>query len=92
MPVFVGKTIATKIKLHNGVEKRCECMKSRFLLEIGKIGVRAKLAKLSENYSFASKLIFLLGQSKIEKVCEWCGLGIVFSGVSGEIRDFGPIS
>ena len=53
---------------------------------------KAKLAKLSESHSFASKLIFLLGQSKIEKECEWCGLGIVFLGVSGEIRDFGPIS
>ena len=40
MPIFVGKTIATKIKLHNGVGKRCECMKSRFLLEIEEIGVR----------------------------------------------------
>ena len=40
MRIFVGKTIATKIKLHKGVEKRCEFMKSRFLLEIEKIGVR----------------------------------------------------
>ena len=40
MPIFVGKTIATKIKLHNEVEKGCECMKSRFLLEIEEIGVR----------------------------------------------------
>ena len=40
MPIFVGKTIATKIKLHNAVEKGCECMKSRFLLEIEEIGVR----------------------------------------------------
>ena len=41
MPIFVGKTIATKIKLHKGVEKRCEFMKSRFLLEIEEIGVRS---------------------------------------------------
>ena len=40
MPIFVGKTIATKIKLYNGVEKRCEFMKSRFLLEIEEIGNR----------------------------------------------------
>ena len=40
MPIFVGTTIATKIKLHYGVEKRCEFMKSRFLLEIEGIGVR----------------------------------------------------
>ena len=54
MPIFVGKTIATKIKLHKGVEKRWEFMKSRFLLEIEEIGVRAKLAKLSESHSSAS--------------------------------------
>ena len=37
--IFVIKTNATKIKLHNGVEKRCEFMESRFLLGIEVIGV-----------------------------------------------------
>ena len=40
MPIIVGKTNATKIKLHNGFEKRCEFRKIRFLLGFEEIGVR----------------------------------------------------
>ena len=40
MPIFVGKTNATRIILHNGIGKMCECMKSRFLLGIEEIDVQ----------------------------------------------------
>jgi len=40
MPIFVGKTNAMRMKLHNWVKNRCEWMKSRFLLGIEEIGVQ----------------------------------------------------